>query len=51
MHCLKIDVCLFPRMKYNSVIYCDTRYAWPVLYWILPVNYGIALYMYILILF
>jgi hypothetical protein len=27
MHCLKIDVCLFPRMKYNSVIYCDTRYA------------------------
>jgi hypothetical protein len=24
---LKIDVYLFPRMKYNSVIYCDTRYA------------------------
>jgi hypothetical protein len=32
IHCLKIDVYLFPRMKYNSVMYCDTRYAWPVLY-------------------
>jgi hypothetical protein len=32
------------RMKYNSVIYCDTRYAWPVPYWILPVKYGTALY-------
>jgi hypothetical protein len=27
IHCHKIDVYLFPRMKCNSVIYCDTRYA------------------------
>jgi hypothetical protein len=41
---MSTDVYLFPRMKYNSVIYCDTRYAWPVPYWIFPVNYGTALY-------
>ena len=44
IHCHKIDVYLFPRMKYNSVIYCDTRYAWMPPSWILPVNYGTALY-------
>jgi hypothetical protein len=32
-------------MKYNSVIDCDTRYAWPVPSWILLVNYGTALYV------
>jgi hypothetical protein len=27
IHCHKIDVYLFTRMKYNSIIYCETRYA------------------------
>ena len=45
IHCHKIDVYLFTRMKYNSVIYCDTRYAWMPPSWILPVNYGTALYL------
>jgi hypothetical protein len=27
LNCHKIDVYLFPRMKYNRVIYCDIRYA------------------------
>ena len=43
IHCHTIDVYLFTRIKYNSVIYCDTRYAWMPPSWILPVNYGTAL--------